>query len=87
MTKLDEVQSKGTKIRIKMNIPQDIYKETQSCRTKSIEIGVQEHSSFSSYSIENNVATTIKYSFTIILAYNKRQRKAIQHVQEQFSIF
>ena len=40
VTKLDEVQSKGTKIRIKMNIPPDIYKETQSCRTKSIEIGV-----------------------------------------------
>ena len=40
VTKLDEVQSKGTKIRIKMNIPPGIYKETQSCRTKSIEIGV-----------------------------------------------
>ena len=71
-TKLDEVQSKGTKIKTEMNIPPKIYKKKQSCRTESIEIGVYEHSRFSSNSIENNVTTTMKYSFSIILAYNKR---------------
>ena len=72
VTKLDWVESKRTKIRTEINIPPKIYKKKQSCRTESIEIGVYEHSRFSSNSIENNVTTTMKYSFSIILAYNKR---------------
>ena len=39
VTKLDQVESKRTKIKTEINIPPKIYKK-QSCRTESIEIGV-----------------------------------------------
>ena len=43
-----------------MRILTKIYQQNLDCRTESIEIGISEHETFSSDSIENRVITTMK---------------------------
>ena len=46
-----------------MKILTKIYQQNFDCRTESIEIGIFEHGTFSSNSIENKVITTMKGGF------------------------
>ena len=54
-----------------MKILTKIYQQNFDCRTKSIEIGISEHGTFSSNSIKNKVITTKKGGFYLTLGYDK----------------
>ena len=54
-----------------MKILTKIYQEKLECWTESIEIGISEHGTFSSDSIENKVIATMKGGFYFTIAYNK----------------
>ena len=48
-----------------MKILTKIYQQNLNCWMKSMEIGISEHETFSSDSIENKVITTMKVDFTL----------------------
>ena len=54
-----------------MKILTKIYQQNFDCWTESIEIGISEHGTFSSNSIENKVITTMKGGFYLTLGYDK----------------
>ena len=54
-----------------MKILTKIYQQNFDCWTESIEIGISEHGTFSSNSIENKVITTMKGGFYFTLGYDK----------------
>ena len=54
-----------------MKILTKICQQNFDCRTESIEIGISEHGTFSSNSIENKVITTKKGGFYFTLGYDK----------------
>ena len=54
-----------------MKILTKIYQQNFDYRTESIEIGIFEHGTFSSNSIENKVITIKKGGFYLTLGYDK----------------
>ena len=55
-----------------MKILAKIYQQNLDCRTESIEIGISEHRTLSSGSIEKKVSTTMKGGFCFTIAYDKQ---------------
>ena len=55
-----------------MKIVTKIYQQNLNCQKLSIEIGISEHGTFSSKSIENKVITTTKGSFYFAIGHSKQ---------------
>ena len=55
-----------------MKILTKVYQENLDCRTESWEIGISEHETLSSDSIEEKVITTKNSGFYFIIGYNKK---------------
>ena len=55
-----------------MKILAKIYQQNLDCRTESIEIGISEHRTLSSGSIEKKVITTMKGEFCFTIGYDKQ---------------
>ena len=55
-----------------MEILAKIYQQNLDCQTESIEIGISEHRTLSSVSIEKTVITTMKGGFCSTIGYNKQ---------------
>ena len=55
-----------------MKILTMIYQQNLDCWTELIEIGISEHGTFSSDSIENKVIATMKGGFCFTMGYNKQ---------------
>ena len=55
-----------------MKILAKIYQQNLDCWTESIEIGISEHRTLSSGSIEKKVITTMKGGFYFTIGYDKQ---------------
>ena len=55
-----------------MKILAKIYQQKLDCRTESIEIGISEHRTLSSGSIEKKKSATMKGGFCFTIAYDKQ---------------
>ena len=55
-----------------MKILAKIYQQNLDCRTESIDIGISEHRTLSSGSIEKEVITTMKGGFCFTIGYDKQ---------------
>ena len=55
-----------------IKILEKIYQWNHDCRTESIEIGISEHGTLSSDSIEKKVVATEKSGFYFTIGYNKQ---------------
>ena len=55
-----------------MKILAKIYQQNLNCRRESIKIGISEHGTLSSDSIEKKVITTKKGGFYFTIGYNKQ---------------
>ena len=60
-----------------MKVLTNVFQQNLDCQTESIEIEISEHGQFSSDSMKNEVITTMKGGFYLMMAYNKQLKNRI----------
>ena len=60
-----------------MKVLTNIFQQNLDGQTESIEIEISEHGQFSSDSMENEVITTMKGGFCLMMGYNKQLKNRI----------
>ena len=60
-----------------MKVLTNVFQQNLDCQTESIEIEISEHGQFSSDSMKNEVITTMKGGFYLMMGYNKQLKNRI----------